>query len=164
MTSVYTSGSIDYDNEDHLQMQLWIRKHPAMLKAEADLDCAMVAKHVVHDLLGEEWALGRMPHEGKMKAEAEAEEERLRLAAAEADLLVETLRDDLKAAIAKYGIKVPSRAVAATAAPVAPKAEEPAPSFGADALKALVQDAPKDEKGDIDWGAVVGEVLRAVKG
>ena len=129
MSSVYELGCITYDDEEELDREVWIRKHPAMLKAEADVDCANLALDVVYGLLSEEWNLCRMPDEGRSRtaSEVEAEEEKRALAAAEPELLAVTLHDDLKAAIAKYGVKVPVRSL-----PEKPAAEKqttaPAPS------------------------------------
>jgi len=165
--SDYTQGIIYYDADDpdDFDREIWIRKHPALLKAEADVDCATVTLHAVYDLLDEEWDLVRgYPDEGKRRTSAEvvAEQEKKGLAEAESDLIVATLHDELKEAIAKYGVKVPVKVVATTPKPA--ETQPPtAPPAALDMLKALAKDAPKDKDGNIDWSAVVGELLGAAK-
>ena len=159
--SNYTQGYIEYDadDQDDFDREIWIRKHPALLKAEADVDCANVTLHAVYDLLDEEWELVRgYPDEGRRRRSADImdEQEKRGMAEAESDLVVATLRDELKDAIAKYGVKVPVKAA------VTPKPADTPPA-ALDLLKALAKDAPKDKDGNIDWGVVVGELLGTMK-
>lgn len=117
----FVPGRIDCDTPEKLEMQLWISRHPALAKAravyrqaETEEKAAEHALHVTYDLLEEQWWDERDhglvgPNEGRLAHEVEAEEdeqERQEDARAREDLKA---RKDLKAAIAKYGVKVPTR-------------------------------------------------------
>jgi hypothetical protein len=243
-----------YDGKEMaLAKEVWVETHPALLDAKKRTAHAKDEEEVVGSVLREMWeevheAIYPYPDEGYLREKVlprdHGREARLLAIKVQTAGEHDKLRDDLKQAIAKYGIKVPDRVPTEWTAqdtidekfghlavskdafidefgakypdtgdgprfgchavmdaenphleavlfmppeevevpatfrdfPVkvvdgrkteTPKVTEVPPSTAApallDMLKELVKDAPKDQSGNIDWGAVIGNLLGTAK-